>query len=227
MFYNNLCKHIGKKNKLIIIFDGPPASGKSTIATFLKHSFNAKIYCYKRLGFVNIVAKLLIGIAPHLRVCRFADEHFVDSVMIIDSNLLKKISFLTFYLEIAYKFLQYCLLFMHILTESNVVVDEGPSLGWANYLSLMLSKKVLKPYHVDLLMRLDLQLLRALSRLRRIHMYFIDRSQEKLSILWHRKGSKSPYGIMYASLVRYSFRLFEGTCRRRGINIRVRYVYFP
>jgi hypothetical protein len=212
---------------MIVIIDGPPASGKSTIATFLKHSRNAKIYCYRRLGFMNIVAKLLTKVAPHLQICDFVDKNFVDPVMIIDSNFLKRISFLMFYLEVMYKFLQYYLFFMYILTKSNVVVDEGPSLGWANYLNLMLNKKALKPPHVDLLMRLDLQFFRALSRLRRLHIWFIDRHQEKLSMLWQRKGGRSPYSILFASLVRYSFKLFREASKRQLINMRVRRLCLP
>jgi hypothetical protein len=212
---------------LIVIIDGPPASGKSTIIAFLKYSHRVKAYHYRRLGFVNMIAKMLIRVAPHLRVCNFIDKDFVDPVMIIDSNFLKKISFLTFYLEVAYKFLQYCLFFMYILTKSDVVVDEGPSLGWANYLNLMLNKKALKPPHVGLLMRLDLQFFRALSRLRKIHIWFIDRPQEKLSMLWQRKGGKSSYSILFASLVRCSFKLFEEASRRQQINMSVRRLCLP
>lgn len=211
---------------MIVIIDGPPASGKSTITAFLKRKHRTKIYCYKRLGFVNTLAKMLIRIAPHLQVCDFADKDFVDPVMTIDSNFLENTSFLMLCLEVTYKLLQYCSFFMHILTKSDVVVDEGFSLGWANYLNLMLNKRALKPRHVDLLMRLDLQFSRTLSRLCRLHVWFIDRSQKKLDVLWQRKGRKSPYATLFAFLVRYSFKLFEEASRRQGIDMRVQRLCF-
>jgi hypothetical protein len=56
--------------------------------------------------------------------------------------------------------------------------------------------------------------------------WFIDRSQKKLGMLWQRKGEKSPYGTQFAFLVRYSFKLFEEASRRQGIDIMIRRLCF-
>jgi hypothetical protein len=160
---------------------------------------------------------------PNIQARKFTYE---DPIMVVDITFLKRISLVTLFLEIIYKFIQYSLIFLLSLVNKTVVVDEGPSLGWANYLNLMLNKKALKPHHVDLLMRLDLQFSRTLSRLCGLHVWFIDRSQKKLGMLWQRKGRKSPYGTQFAFLVRYSFKLFEEASRRQGIDIMIQRLYF-
>ena len=68
----------------VIVFDGPPASGKSTIAIFLKYTHRAGIYRYKRLGFVNITARLLMRIAPHLKNHKFTCGNH-DPILLVNS----------------------------------------------------------------------------------------------------------------------------------------------
>ena len=109
----------------------------------------------------------------------------------------------------------------------NVVVDEWFSLGWANYYNLLVYKKAFKLKHVEVLMRLDVLFLHLLSRMSRVYVYFIDRSQEKLALFWRRRGHVTPYDVRYATLVRYFFNLFVHTCERRKINISIKYLYLP
>jgi hypothetical protein len=209
----------------LIIIDGVPASGKTTLVKFLEHSYNIKIYNYTRLGFVNMLAKILmkitpsVGELPNIKACRFT---YGDPIMIVNTTFLKRISLVIFFLEVIYKFIQYSLIFLLSLVNKTVVVDEGPSLGWANYLNLLYSKNALRPNHVVLLMRLDLRSLWFLSKFHKVQIYFIDRNQDKLNKFWYLKGYKTPYETKFANLVRYSFKLFAETSAKY---ITIRYIY--
>jgi hypothetical protein len=107
----------------------------------------------------------------------------------------------------------------------NVVIDEWFSLGWANYYNLMIRKKAFMPRHVEMLMRLDIMFLRFLSRVSRIRVYFIDRSREKLTLFWRRRGHVTPYDARFAILVRYFFNLFVQVCKEHKINVDIKYLY--
>ncbi|MGC9086687.1 MAG: hypothetical protein ACP5IT_10895, partial [Thermoproteota archaeon] len=191
----------------VIIIDGPPASGKTTLVKFLKHSYNGISYSYKRLGFANILMKMLMKIVPSIGKGMDYDHMRDDPVVIVDIYFLRKISFIIFLSEIMYKFIQYVTIVLLSLISKIVIVDEGPSLGWANYLNLFFYLKCLSSSSVALLMRLDVQALRLLFKLCNVQLYFVDRTQDELNIFWHKRGHKVPYNIKFASIVRYSFKL--------------------
>jgi hypothetical protein len=209
----------------LIILDGVPASGKTTLVKFFEHSYNIKSYNYKRLGFVNILAKILMKIArsviglSNIQACKFTYE---DPIMAVDIAFLKRISLIIFFLEIIYKFIQYSFIFLLSIVNKTVIVDEGPSLGWANYLNLLYSKNALRPSNVVLLMRLDLLSLWFLSKFHKVQIYFIDRDQDKLNKFWCLKGHKTPYNAKFANMVRYSFKLFAEMSAKY---ITIRYIY--
>jgi len=209
----------------LIILDGVPASGKTTLVKFFEHSYNIKSYNYKRLGLVNMLTKMLMKIAPsvselpNIQARKFTYE---DPIMVVDITFLKRISLVTLFLEIIYKFIQYSLIFLLSLVNKTVVVDEGPSLGWANYLNLLYSKNALRPSNVVLLMRLDLRSLWFLSKFHKVQIYFIDRDQDKLNKFWCLKGHKTPYNTKFANMVRYSFKLFAEISAKYII---IRYIY--
>lgn len=127
------------------------------------------------------------------------------------------------FLEVIYKFIQCSLLFLYALTNRILVVDEGPSLSWANYLNLLHTKNALRPNDAVLLMRLDLRFLHSLSKFHVVRVYFIDRSQDKLITFWRLKGHNTPYDVKFANIVRYSFKLFAKSAK----HITVRYVFLP
>jgi len=210
----------------VLVFDGPPACGKTTLVRLLKRRYDARAYRYTRLRLVNILFAVLAKISPNL-LCSKVRRDNVDPVMLVNSYYLEKVSWLIFVLEVVYKYLRYSSLLSLALCGSLLVVDEGFSLGWANYLNLMLHRKALKPGHVDLLMRLDLQFLKLLTKVRRVYIYFIDRSLEKLSTFWRNRGHRVHYDTTYALLVRYSFRILEEACRRFMIAVRIKRVYVP
>ena len=118
----------------------------------------------------------------------------------------------------------YALLLILAIIKRDLVIDEGISLGWANYFNLMIYKKALKPSHVVLLTRLDLVFFRAVSKIRRIYYYFVDRSLEKLEFFWRKRGNRVPYDIKFSLMVRYSFDLFVNIYKRCGIEARVKYI---
>jgi hypothetical protein len=211
---------------MIIIIDGPPASGKSTLVRFLKLRYCANTYYYKRLGLNNVFYALLLRIAPDLQCCRLKGDR-VDPIILVNPTYLMKMSIFTLILEIIYKCIEYFLLLLLALMNQCLIIDEGVSLGWANYLNLMLFKKALRPNYVIFLMRFDLNFFHILSRLHKIYYYFIDRSLEKLEMFWYKRGNTTSYDMRYLLLVRYSFKLFNEISKKYGIKIKINRIYTP
>jgi len=211
---------------MIIIIDGPPAGGKSTLVRVLKLRYCANTYHYKRLGLNNVFYALLLRIAPGLQCCKL-ERGRVDPIILVNPNYLVKMSILTLILEIMYKCIEYFLLLLLALMNRCLIIDELFSLGWANYFNLLLFKKALRPNYVIFLMRFDLKFFHMLSRLHKIYYYFIDRSLEKLEMFWRKRGNATPYDVRYLLLVRYSFKLFSEISRKYGIKIKINRIYTP
>jgi hypothetical protein len=221
----------------MLIIDGPPASGKSTIAVFLARRLGSKVYNFKRLGFLNLFAELLLQTTPPVSILGGKRVHESskliqvlkherrDPLLFISSRFLQRIAFINFLLEVIYKYVRFLSLIVSALMYRNIVVDEWFSLGWANYYNLIVYKKAFKPKHIEVLIRLDIQFLRFLSKISEARVYFIDREQEKLILFWRRRGHITSYDIRYTTLVRYFFNLFIYVCEGHKIDINVKYLH--
>jgi hypothetical protein len=204
---------------------------------FLAKRLSYKVYTFKRLGLLNLYAEFLLHITPSVgmhgngersegfKVLQVLKRERRDPVLFINSRFLERTTFIAFLLEIIYKCLRFFLLIVSALTYRRIIVDEWFSLGWANYYNLMIRKKAFMPRHVEMLMRLDIMFLRFLSRVSRIRVYFIDRSREKLTLFWRRRGHVTPYDTRFAILVRYFFNLFVQVCKEHKINVDIKYLY--
>jgi hypothetical protein len=146
-----------------------------------------------------------------------------DPILFISSSFLQRIAFINFLLEVIYKCVKFFSLIVLVLMYKNIVVDEWFSLGWANYYNLMIYKKAFKSKYVEVLMRLDLRFLLFLLKIEKVYVYFIDRNQKKLTLLWHRRGHEILYDVKYATLVRYFFNLFTYICKVHKINVDIKY----
>jgi DNA polymerase III delta prime subunit len=224
---------------VIIIIDGPPASGKSTIAMYLARRLGCRVYRFKRLGFLNLYAELLlkaiilrgifsnVGMPGSPKIVQVLKHEERDPILFISSRFLRRTAFVNFLLEAIYKYVVFFSLIVLISMYKSVVIDEWFSLGWANYYNLLVYKKAFKLMHVEVLVKLDILSLRLLSGMSRVCVYFIDRSWEKLALFWRRRGHITPYDVKYATLVRYFFNLLVHTCERRKININIKHLYLP
>jgi len=209
---------------MILVIDGPPASGKSTLVRLLARNYRTKTFRYKRLGLINILSTLLLKMMQSEQSRRLGGDR-VDPVILVDSKYLKRISALTTTLEVVYKFVMYASLLSLALLKQDLVIDEGVSLGWANYLNLMLSKKALKPSQVSILMRLDLVVFRTLARIQKIYYYFVEKDLRELETLWRKRGNIAPYDVKYFLMVKYSFNLFATIYKKYGVNAIVEHIY--
>jgi len=203
----------GYKRKKIIILDGPPASGKTSIVHVLKDKTGAISIAYKRLGFANIVSALLLRLSPIMRGRACLEKLRCDPIIELREEALQRLGNLVFLLETLYKTVQQVLIFFLALFLPIVIVDECFSLGWANYFNLHL-RKGLKAKHVDVLIRLDIAFLRLLGSLRgtSLQIIFIDRELHKLEELWKRRGHSIPYDTLFYKLVRFSFNILQRAC---------------
>jgi len=156
---------------------------------------------------------------PGLKCCELGGDRD-DKIMQVNAMYLKRLSGVTFLLEVVYKFGTYFLLLVVILLRRFVIVDEGIALGWANYLYLMAGKKALKPVQVLFLMRIDLMFIRIIAKISNMSYFFIDRNLYVLERLWRKRGNWGPYDRKYYTLVKLSFKLLSEINLGRTIKIR-------
>jgi len=205
----------------VVMVDGPPASGKSTLVAYLSQRNWVYKYNYKRLGLVNIFYDILMRLYPSLKCCELGGDRD-DKIMQVDAMYLKRLSSVTFLSEVVYKFGVYFPLLVMISLRRFVIIDEGIALGWANYLYLMARKKALKPAQVLSLMRIDLVFIRIISRISDLSYFFIDRNFYVLEKLWRKRGNLVPYDRKYYALVKLSFKLFSEVYTNSMITIKIR-----
>jgi len=202
-------------SKVVIVLDGPPASGKTSIASVLRSRTGAVTVAYKRLGLANMFSIIILHIFPVTRDYICPERLRCDPIMKLRREVLQKVNSLIFLSEIIYKIIQQFLILFLILFSHKVVIDEWFSLGWANYFNLYL-RKGLKAEYVDILIRLDVAFLRLVNSLRNIllQLIFIDRGINKVEELWQRRGHSIPYDKLFYKLVHLSYKILRNVCWR-------------
>jgi len=200
-------------SKVVIILDGPPASGKTSIAVVLRSRTGAVTVAYKRLGLVNVFSIIVLHLFPTAQGYICPERLRCDPIMELRREVLRKVSSLVFLLEIIYKIIRQFLVLFFVLFSHKVVIDEWFSLGWANYFNLYL-RKGLKAEHVDILIRLDATFLRLVSSLHNIslQLIFTNREIHKLEELWRRRGHSIPYDRLFYKLVQFSYNILRKVC---------------
>ncbi|MEM2562252.1 MAG: hypothetical protein QXT06_07995 [Candidatus Bathyarchaeia archaeon] len=195
--------------KKFIIFDGPPASGKTTRSRILARKLRCPYLRYKTLGFANILSTIIIRLAPGYSITRI--KHLrtkEDPVLLLDSRLLSKMQLIIFLAEIPYKILQVTLLIVLSLIYSCLIIDEFLVLRIANYVNVYLHGGLSK-WHAELLIRIDLALLRVLAKHGTIQYIYIDRCIEELKNLWHKREFNKAYSETYLILVRLIWKTYQ------------------
>ncbi|MEM0057178.1 MAG: hypothetical protein QXH96_01705 [Candidatus Geothermarchaeota archaeon] len=195
--------------RFIIIFDGPPASGKTTRSRILAQKLRSPYLHYKVLGFVNTLSTIIIRLAPRYSMTRL--KHFrtkEDPVLLLDSRLLNKMKLIIFLAEIPYKILQVVLLIALSFICSYLVIDEFLVLRIANYVNVYLHGG-LSRWQAELLIRTDLALLKVLAKHGNIRYIYIDRHIEELKNLWYKREFNKEYSETYLILVRLIWKIYQ------------------
>ncbi|MEM4452771.1 MAG: hypothetical protein QW182_06170 [Thermosphaera sp.] len=113
-----------------------------------------------------------------------------------------------FLAEIPYKILQAALLIILSLIYSCLIIDEFLVLRIANYVNVYLHGGLNK-WHAELLIRIDLALLRILAKHGTIQYIYIDRCIEELKNLWHKREFDKEYSETYLILVRLVWKTYQ------------------
>jgi len=199
-------------SKVVIVLDGPPASGKTSTAGVLRSRTGAVTVTYKRLGLANVFSTIILHIFPATQGYICPEKLRCDPIMELRREFFQRVSSLVFLSEIIYKIIQQLLILFLVLFSHKVVVDEWFSLGWANYLNLYLQKGF-KAEYVDILIRFDVTFLRVVNSLNiSLQLIFIDRRINKVEELWRRRGHLIPYDRLFYRLVHLSYNILRNIC---------------
>ncbi|MEM4482002.1 MAG: hypothetical protein QXV04_04700, partial [Desulfurococcaceae archaeon] len=177
--------------KFIIIFDGPPASGKTTRSRILVRKLCCPVIQYRAIGLANFISTVIFRLTPAFLETNI--NHIKgDPVLFIKRQVLERIRSIIFLTELLYKFLQTLKLLIFSLSFKCLIIDEFFILRTANYINVYLYGG-LKKWQVILLMRLDIALLRMLSHIGNLHYTYINRHTNELRRLWYKRSHSKDY----------------------------------
>lgn len=195
---------------VVLIIDGPPASGKTTLSKVISSYLNCVRMKYKALGVINIISALLINtIFRRVTLRKELIKRKEDPVLLLDLNILIRLRHVIFLTELVYKALQAFLLIMTLYTlillsfyrQRCLVIDEFLVLRTANYINLHIHGG-LSGWHLMLLRRLDMSVFQVLTRCCVLRYIYIDRSLREILDLWNKREMGKPYSYRYLAIVR-------------------------
>ncbi|MEM2703845.1 MAG: hypothetical protein QXR45_11870 [Candidatus Bathyarchaeia archaeon] len=197
------------ENKSTIIFDGPPASGKTTLSRILAQRFHCPYMHYKALGFINIISTAILRLIRRYSITQVKPIRTKeDPVLLLEPRLLKRMRWIIFLVELPYKMFQVMMLGILSIICSYLVIDEFFTLRAANYINVYFHGGLSKR-QAELLMRIDLALLRTLAKHRGILYIYIDRPVEELKNLWHKREHDKEYSEEYLAIVRLIWKMYQ------------------
>ncbi|MEM2704802.1 MAG: hypothetical protein QXR45_16775 [Candidatus Bathyarchaeia archaeon] len=198
-------------SKIIFIFDGPPASGKTTLSKRLAQKLHCPYLRYKALGYANIISTVILQLIPRYSIIRIKSiQTKEDPVLLLDSCLLRKMRLIIFLTEIPYKISQAIMLLFLSFIYRFLVIDEFFTLRIANYINVYLHGG-LSDWQVKLLIRIDLALLRVLAKHKSILYIYTNRHIEELKKLWHKREYNKKYSEEYLTIVRFIWKMYQET----------------
>lgn len=184
--------------KKIIFFDGPPACGKTTLTYIYSNLYKMHLCKYKRLCISNVLSTFLLKILneKHSNVT-FKEDPILKLCTKLHINAIR-ISYFIIITEICCKFLNILkILFLSLLLNRGIIVDEGPSLAFSNYLNLYRRYKCLLASHFYMLLRLEISMLLLLSKFFELTLIFIRRDLPVLRKLWSLRSTQIPYDVEF------------------------------
>lgn len=193
----------------IILLDGPPASGKTTICKILSKRYCCPCVRYKCLGFANVIAKIILKLTTrdsNLLTCLVSRKE--DPILLLGTSFLRKNRHVIFLLEIPYKVLQVILICLLVKVRNCIIIDEFLSLRVANYINMYIHGG-LSRCHMEILIRLDLASLITFALSKSAFYIYVDRRLEELERMWSQREHNKEYSRLFLALVRATWKKYK------------------
>lgn len=189
------------KRRLIII-DGPPASGKTTLSYKFFNKLGGYVTRYRAFGPANIMTQYF-----KLNIIYYDNKIIKilrnDLFLTIPLEKWEKIKKLIFLLELIYKFFQQFIIITILLLKKVVILDEFMILRLANYINVVINNKF--SYKImKYLFIIDLKFAILLSKFSSMIYIYMEPNLTKMMANWQHRGHRLPYDIKFLAIVRYS-----------------------
>lgn len=199
-----------KIKRIIILIDGPPAAGKTTLGKRLLKEMGGYITNYRIFGPANILAELILRNilenTPHAR--DLLRKH--DALLLLPTTFWNKsrIFIILILLEIIYKIIQQLMILAIILFIRFLVIDEFLALRFSGYLYDLkygpINSNLFKMYY-----KFDINFLKILSRMAQVKYIVINPSTLILIRNWRNRGHKLDYDIRYLVMIRFFINMIK------------------
>ena len=193
--------------RIIIIVDGPPASGKTTLKTILLAKIGGSSINYKAFGPANLIAKMVLRFAS-IAIPSSYDKTRHDPFLLLTPNFWSKLCIVIILLELLYKMLQQLVILALVLLKNVVIIDEFLVLRLANYINT-LKHGIINANALALLCRQDIYFLKYVSTIAYVKYIYIEPSLSMLTKYWQKRGHKVPYNKGFLNLTKYSLKIVK------------------
>ena len=183
----------------IVVVEGPPATGKSTIIGMVVEKYGCIRVSYRRLGLVNIFFSLFLRThrSDSARLCRR------DPVVHAGIGVARRLSLAIFLLEVVYKAIIQLevlatLVLGTVLRKRCIILDEFIILSIANYVNLYL-KGIIGRRAFSVLVRLDAAFYKVILRYRPRYVFL--RIPLRTILALHAKRCRDEYDYAFYVIV--------------------------
>lgn len=197
--------------RTVIIIDGPPAAGKTTLGLKLVRHVGGCVVNYKAFGPANIIAKAILKLSKTTSTVFAHIDSRRDPFLLFPYTFWRRsipaITMLTI-LELLYKMFQQIIILLLLLLKRVIVIDEFLILRFANYINT-LRLGVIDVSTFKLLYWQDICFLKLISTLANVKYIILEPDISILIRNWRKRGHRVPYDLNFLAITRYAIRTLK------------------